>query len=418
MTSEVDDETVPVAADTPKVVSGADPAVGAVPLEERIAVFLVGFAAFLPLYAPQSVLPQMAATLDATPVAAGSVIGATTLAVAIAAPVAGPLTDRFGRKRAMLAAIALLAPLTLLLTFCTDLSQLLAVRFLQGMVLPALFTGAVAYVTGRWRGATAASVMGLFVAGSAMGGFAGRFIAGLAAEAFGWQGGFAALALVSTLCAPVVWRWLPADEPHPDNGLATHIVAMFGHLRNIRICAAGLFGATVLFSMTGTLSYVGFHLAEPPFSLSPAGIGLVFLVYPIGAAIVPLNGRLLRRFGTRGALLGALTICATGQIALLVPHIAGIMAGIAIFITGIFLCQSLALGYVGRTARTSQGAAAGLYVSCFYIGGSLGAVLPGFAWKSAGWTGCVLLVCMALFIGALVSLVMREAKTQAAACSL
>ncbi len=368
---------------------------------ERAAVFLLGFSAFLPLYAPQSVLPQMAETLGTTPAAAGTVVGATTLAVALAAPVAGPLTDRFGRKRAMLAALLLLAPLTVLLTACTELSGILAVRFLQGMVLPALFTGAVAYVTGRWNGGVAAAMMGLFVAGSAMGGFAGRFIAGLAAEWYGWQGGFAALAAAAALCAPAIWLWLPADRPSGKDGLLGHVRAMAGHLRDRRLGAACLLGATVLFSMTATLSYVGFHLAGAPFGLTPAGIGLVFLVYPLSAAVVPFNGRLLRRLDTRGALLAALAICGAGQLTLLVPHIAAVMAGIGIFITGIFLCQSMALGYVGRAAPGSPGAAAGLYVCCFYLGGSLGTVLPGLAWAGAGWTGCVLLVLAALLLGAL-----------------
>lgn len=379
-----------------------------IPLRERAAVFLAGFAAFLPLYAPQAVLPEMAATFGATPAAAGAVIGASTLAVALAAPAAGPLTDRFGCKRAMLAAILLLVPLTLLLTFCSDLPQVLAVRFLQGVVLPALFAGAVAYVNDRWRGSDAAAAMGLYVSGSAVGGFAGRFVAGSSAELLGWQGGFAVLALVSALCALIVWRWLPTDARQRPAGLAPHIAAMLDHLRNPRIGAACLFGATLLFSMTGTLSYIGFRLALPPFSLTSAGIGLFFLVYPLGAAVVPLNGRLLRHLGARGALLGALGICAVGQAALLVPNLAVTAAGLSIFVTGIFLGQSLALGFVGRTALAGKGAAAGLYVCCFYAGGSLGSIAPGLAWNAGGWTGCVLLVCTALVVGAVASFGMRE----------
>lgn len=374
---------------------------------ERAAVFLLGFAAFLPLYAPQSVLPMMAAALGTTAAQTGAVIGATTLAVALAAPVAGPLTDRFGRKRSMLAALAALGPLTMLLTWCTTLDQVLGARFAQGMALPALLTGAVAYMGQRWPAAAGAGVVGVFVGGSAMGGFAGRFVAGLFGDLLGWQAGFAALAVLSLLCIPVVYRWLPADAPQPAARLATHLAAAFGHLRNRRIRAASLFGTTVLFAMTGTLSYVGFHLAGPPFNLGPAEIGLVFLVYPIGAAIAPLNGRLLRRLAVRRAILVAVTVCLSGQALLLIPHVAGVMAGICVFITGIFLCQSLALGYVGRTAETSPGAAAGLYVSCFYVGGSLGAVIPGIAWNAYGWAGCVAMISTVLVAGAVISRAMR-----------
>ncbi len=384
-----------------------------IPFRQKVAIFLTGFAAFLPLYAPQAVLPDMAATLGVSPTAAGSVIGATTLAVALAAPAAGPLVDRFGRKFAMVTAILLLAPLTLLLSFCTGLSDILVVRFLQGVALPALFAGIVAYVTERWQGHTAAVGMGVYVSGGVIGGFAGRFLAGSSAELLGWQGAFAVLAVVSAGCAPVVWRWLPADAARRGGGLMTHIATMANHLRNVRIRAACVLGATVLFALNGTLSYIGFRLAGPPFDLSPAGIGLVFCVYPIGSAIVPLNGRLLRRFGFRGAALVALAVCAVGQATLLVPQLAVTIVGVCIFVTGIFLCQSLALGYVGRAAATGKGAAAGLYVCCFYAGGSLGAVAPGLAWGSAGWTGCVLLVCAALTLGAAASRFMDDGGTRA-----
>lgn len=379
---------------------------------ERAAVFLLGFSAFLPLYAPQSVLPRMAETLGVSASATGAVIGATTLAVALAAPLAGPLTDRFGLKKAMLTALALLGPLTAALAFCATLDQVLILRFVQGLVLPALLTGAVAYVGGRWPGADAATVMGGFVGGSAMGGFAGRFVAGVFGDWFGWQAGFASLAILSLACWPLLHAWLHADSPHPQAALTEHITATFRHLRDGRMRSAALFGATILFAMTGTLTYVGFHLAAPPFGLSPGEIGLVFLVYPLGAAMAPLNGRLLRRLEVRRAVMAAVGICLAGLGVMLVGHVAAVMAGIAIFITGIFLAQSLALGYVGRNARFSPGAAAGLYVCCFYVGGSLGAVVPGLVLTMAGWLGCVGLIAAFLGVGVMFSRGMVEGERQ------
>lgn len=379
---------------------------------ERGAVFLLGFSAFLPLYAPQSVLPRMAETLGVSASATGAVIGATTLAVALAAPVAGPLTDRFGLKNAMLTALALLGPLTAALAFCTTLDQVLVLRFVQGLVLPALLTGAVAYIGGRWPGAAAATVMGGFVGGSAMGGFAGRFVAGLFGEWFGWQAGFASLAVLSLACWPLLLAWLRTDSHHSQAALTEHIAATFRHLGDERMRSAALFGATILFAMTGTLTYVGFHLAAPPFGLSPGEIGLVFLVYPLGAAMAPLNGRLLRRLEVRRAVVAAVGISMTGLGVMLISQVGAVMVGIAVFITGIFLSQSLALGYVGRNARFSPGAAAGLYVCCFYVGGSLGAVVPGFVLTAAGWSGCVGLIATVLGLGVMFSRGMTDDKGQ------
>jgi sugar phosphate permease len=43
-------------------------------------------------------------------------------------------------------------------------------------------------------------------------------------------------------------------------------------------------------------------------------------------------------------------------------------------------------------ARHARSTAVGLYVSFYYVGGSLGAVLPAGLWHRAGWPGCVGLV--------------------------
>lgn len=378
---------------------------------ERIAVFLLGFSAFLPLYAPQSVLPQMAEALDTTLAEAGSVIGATTLAVALAAPVAGPLTDRFGRKNAMLFALALLGPLTLVLVWCSTLEQVQIARFAQGIILPALLTGAVTYIGGRWSGLAAAGITGLFVSGSAMGGFVGRFASGWFGEHYGWQAGFGALAVLSMISLPFVWRCLPADKPGCGSALGAHLGAIRDHLANGRILASCLFGMTILFAMTGTLSYVGFHLAGPPLDLSSAEIGLMFLVYPVAASFAPLNSKLLRRLSVRQAAAIGTMICLAGQCLLLLPTIPAAAAGICIFITGIFLSQSLALGYVARTATHSPGAATGLYVAFFYAGGSMGAIFPGLLWPYGGWGACIALISANLVLGAGFARLMRAGES-------
>jgi hypothetical protein len=39
-----------------------------------------------------------------------------------------------------------------------------------------------------------------------------------------------------------------------------------------------------------------------------------------------------------------------------------------------------------------RASAAGLYVACYYTGGSVSGVLPGYFWRFGGWTACVVLV--------------------------
>jgi len=357
----------------------------------RAAVAIGGFCAFLDLYAPQAVLPQLAAGFQVSPAAAGGTIGITTLAVAMSAPFAGILSDRFGRKATIVAAALLLSLPSLALTLATGLGQILVCRFVQGLLIPAIFSPLMAFVVEEWGPGEAADVMGLYVAGTALGGFSGRFVTALVADSFGWRSGFAALTLATLLGAAALWAWLPSRQPAARQKRA--LGGLADHLGNPLLLATFVIGSALLFSVTSTFTYVNFYLAQPPFLLTTAQLGMVFLVYPVGAFAATSSGWLVRHLGRRRAGAAAFAVACLGALLTLPASLAAVAAGLALLVIGLFVAQSAAVGFVGETARSAKGAAVGLYVCIYYIGGSIGAVLPGLTvWPAAGWPGCVALL--------------------------
>jgi predicted MFS family arabinose efflux permease len=77
---------------------------------------------------------------------------------------------------------------------------------------------------------------------------------------------------------------------------------------------------------------------------------------------------------------------------LLAPPVPVIVIGLTLCATCGLSCQAVSTGYVITIAKEGRSAAAGLYASSFYIGGSAGAFLVGFVWDAAGWTGCVAII--------------------------
>jgi len=69
-----------------------------------------------------------------------------------------------------------------------------------------------------------------------------------------------------------------------------------------------------------------------------------------------------------------------------------IIIGLAISSGCGLIVQAISTGYVTLTATAGRSSAVGLYVLSFYVGGSLGAYLPGLAYEAAGWWACVALV--------------------------
>jgi MFS family permease len=89
---------------------------------------------------------------------------------------------------------------------------------------------------------------------------------------------------------------------------------------------------------------------------------------------------------------------------LLAPPVSIIIAGLAVCAACGLLCQAVSTSYVITIVKEGRSSAVGLYASIFYIGGSVGAFLTGFAWNAAGWTGCVVMIlAMQLIVAAIVS---------------
>jgi MFS transporter, YNFM family, putative membrane transport protein len=104
-------------------------------------------------------------------------------------------------------------------------------------------------------------------------------------------------------------------------------------------------------------------------------------------------------------VLAAIAIWAAALLLTLLPSLFAIVAGLALAAAFGFVCQACSTSYVALTARQARSSAVGLYVTFYYLGGSVGGIVAGFAWVLGGWPGCV---AVALTVLALVaSLVAR-----------
>ena len=296
----------------------------------RAAVGIPGFCAFLILYAPQSLLPTLAQEFGATPADISLTMTATALAIAITAPFAGAIADVLGRKRVIVAAMILLAVPTGLIALTPSLHGLIALRFVQGLVLPPIFTVVVAYIGEEWPPAEATGVTGLYMAATSFGGFCGRFFAGLLADTIGWRNGFVAFAALTFACGLVVGALLPRERNFVrSEGLATAARQMLGHLRNPRLLAIYAVGFGTLFNFVALFTYVSFLLAAPPFNLSATALGAIFVTYLAGGFAVLWLGRAVGRFGRRTLILGTIAVWICGALLTLVPSLWAVVAGLA-----------------------------------------------------------------------------------------
>lgn len=362
------------------------------PTQRTLAVIFAGFSAFLTVYATQPILPVLRLALGTTALLASLTVTASTLGMALTAPMAGRISDRVGRKKTIVIAGFGLAASTFAAAFAAGLPSLLFWRFLQGVFTPGIFAVTIAYIHDEWGAAEAGRGMASYVGGTVVGGFLGRFLAGLVASRYDWHNVFLVLGALNLLSVLVIWRFMPVESKRPSAPASGFWSAAGEHFRNPLLLATYAVGFCVFFSLISTFTYINFYLSQPPFSLSTTVLGSLFFVYLTSAVVTPMAGKYIDKYGHRFVLLCGIAAGACGALLTLVPNVIAIIIGLALVCDAVFVAQTCSSGFIGVATKTNRALAVGLYVMVYNIGGSLGSAAPGPVWKTYGWPGVVTMI--------------------------
>ena len=262
----------------------------------------------------------------------------------------------------------------------------------------------VAYIGDEWPPAQVAGVAGIYIAGSSLGGFCGRLVPGVLGDLIGWRGAFLTLAGLSLIGAGALALLLPREKGFVrSQGLAASARQMLRHLKNPQLLATYGIGFGVLFNFIAVFTYVSFHLAGAPYHFSSTLLGAIFVTYLAGTVIAPMTGWMTARLGRRRFILVVIAAWMGGALLTLAPPVPAIIVGLTFCAGCGMLCQTIATGYVTEIAKEGRSSAVGLYVTSFYIGGSMGAFLPGLAWERGGWPAAIAMVVAMLAVMAVIA---------------
>jgi MFS transporter, YNFM family, putative membrane transport protein len=375
------------------------------------AVALCGVCAFLELYCTQPLLPLLAHIFHASKTGVSMTVSAATLGVAISAPIFGAITERLSRKRVIVVSLLGVSVPTLLAATSTSLAQLIFWRFLQGIMVPGIIAVVVTYIGEEWPPQRVALIMSFYVSGTALGGFMGRISAGILADYFSWRISFLALGAASLVGAAAVAAWLPhgsrriSVQPR-SSPLSTFLYQMQAMFRSRRLVATFAVGFNVLFSLVGVFTWITFYLSAAPFLLSITALSSLFFVYLVGLVVTPAAGYLITRVGLRAGIGGAMCCSIAGVLLTLAHSLPIVILGLAMLSSGVFIAQTASQSHLRVAAPPgARVIAAGIYITCYYLGGTAAGVVPGAFWAFGKWPACVAFIVFMQIIALTIALI-------------
>ncbi|HEX6355649.1 multidrug effflux MFS transporter [Actinophytocola sp.] len=265
------------------------------------------------LYLP--VLPALTTELHTATSAAQLTVTACLLGLAVGQVVAGPLSDRFGRRRPVLVGVVAYVVTSVLCALSPTIPALVAARFVQGLA------GGVGIVisqaAGRdlYSGGKLVRYYGRLTVIAGLAAVVGPVLGGQLASVTDWRGFFVVLAGIGALillaCVFVFRETLP--ERHRTTGGLVQTGRDFARLLSDRVLL-GTVGVTGLVSVALFAYLAGAtYVLQDIYGLSPQEYSFAFGLNSLGFMLFGFTGgRLCERWSEQGTLVVGLVMCLTG----------------------------------------------------------------------------------------------------------
>ncbi|MGW0880424.1 multidrug effflux MFS transporter [Streptomyces sp. NPDC002671] len=383
-----------------------------------LTLLLGGLTASLPLaldmYLPS--LPEVTRSLHASAATAQLTLTACLTGMALGQLVVGPMSDRWGRRRPLLAGLAGYLVATALCALAPDIQTLIAFRLAQGLTGASGIVIARAVVRDLYDGLAMARFFSTLMLVSGAAPIVAPLIGGQILRVTDWRGVFVVLTLIGAALAATAWLRLPETLPPADRhggGVAAALRTMRGLLADPPFTGyllAGGFAFAALFAYLSASPYV----IQEIYGASPQTFSLLFGLNSVGFVLTgQLNGKVLvGRVRLDKVLATGLTVIALAATALLLMSagafgevgLAPVAAALFVLVSAMGLtlpnAQSLAL----LRTRQAAGSASALLGTSSFLVGAVASPLVGIAGEHTAVPMAVVqlagaLVAAACFVG-------------------
>lgn len=250
-------------------------------------------------------------------------LSATVLGFALGQLLVGPVSDRLGRKRPLVAMSALHVLASILVATAPNVEVLTAMRALQGIGAAGGAVVAMAMARDLFGGRRLITMMSRLALINGLAPIIAPLVGSWLVTVVDWRGVFWVLAVYGLMIVLMSAVFIVETRPSHER-TAGGVSALFTAYR--RVLGDRLFVGVwllVAFAFTGLFSYVSSSsvLLQEVFKLSPRGFGTVFAICSVGVFVgVQLGSRLGTRIGPMKILIAGTTLMVLSSSALFVVN--------------------------------------------------------------------------------------------------
>ncbi|WP_436495995.1 MFS transporter [Actinokineospora sp. HUAS TT18] len=345
------------------------------------------------VYFPQAVSPLVAAGLGVPPDSAALVVTATQLGYSLGIFLLVPLGDRLPHRPLIVSLVAVTAVSLLAAGAAPGLPPLVGASVLIGVttvIAPVIGPMAAGLVAADRRG----EVSGTLLAGSIGGMLLARTFAGNVGEWLGWRAPYLVAGALTAVLAVVLAYVVPKSAPATRQRYPSLIIEPLRLLRaEPELRRSCFYQATIFGGFSAVWTTVALLLTGPTYGMGAEAVGWLALVGAATMVCTPIAGRQVDRRGSDPINL----VCMIGVIAsaaVLIPGVLGGWVGLAALVVGTLLLDvAMQSGMVANLVRVyalrpdARSRLNTAYMTCAYLGGTLGSWAGTRAYTTLGWLG-------------------------------
>lgn len=322
----------------------------------------------------------------------------------------GFLLEAFSARKMVRWALFLLGVLELFFSFSESYITLLAIRAVQGCLIPAILTSIMSYISYSSGDDRVQHAIASYIGATIAGGFLGRFLSGLFTDLFGWRFFFFLLGIL-LIFSSVLLKGMVRDvklnyaRPSPNDVLNILNQKTFFWLYATIFCLFFVFAAM--------MNFLPFELKQTRPGIGETSIGFLYLGYSMGIVVSLNSKRIISWFGGEVNAIGVgILLLGVGGILFFVRSYTVMFLSMFVFCAGLFTAHSLLSGFLSTLARTNKAIANGLYICFYYTGGTLGSILPGAIYEAWGWYAFLCFLLFVISIASIFTLFLKKAVAQ------